>query len=81
MRIVSAISVAVFVLVSACASQDKTNFKAEGVKKAAFDLGCDEDKVSFKEVSETQVDVSGCGKKATYRQRDGSWQSGSVKSE
>ncbi len=81
MRWIAAVAVFVSVAMSGCAAKELSNFKAEGVKKAAFDLGCTEEKVGYKEVSESQVTVTGCGKKATYNQRDGSWQTDSVKSQ
>ncbi len=59
-----------------------TNFKQDGLKKAAFDLSCEEKEIAVKEVSKTEVNVTGCGKKATYTdQGGGAWMTGSVKSE
>lgn len=73
MRFILAGAVALTVAMSGCAAKELSNFKAEGVKKAAFDLGCGEGDVKYKEVSAEEVTVEGCGKSATYRQKDGSW--------
>ncbi len=71
-----------FVLSALAGCATLTNFKTDGMKKAAFDLGCEEDKVSMKEVSKTEVNVTGCGKKATYTdQGGGAWTTNSVKAE
>lgn len=79
MRRFAAIALALSAL-SGCATM--TNFKNEGMKKAAFDLECKEDDLKVKEVSKTEVNVTGCGKKATYSdQGGGAWTTSSVKAD
>jgi len=80
MRFMTAVVVALTVAMSGCAAKELSNFKAEGVKKAAFDLGCDESAVKYKEVNADEVTVDGCGKEATYRQKDGAWGTSHIKS-
>lgn len=79
MRRFAAIALALSAL-SGCATM--TNFKNEGMKKAAFDLECTEDKLSVKENTKTEVTVTGCGKKATFTdQGGGAWTASSVKAD
>jgi hypothetical protein len=37
-----------------------------GMKRAAFELGCSENQLQFRELGESTVGVEGCGKKAVY---------------
>ncbi len=51
---------------SGCISNVGDSFRDHGLPLAAFELGCDQEKISINQFSRTQVGVSGCGKKAVY---------------
>lgn len=54
-------------LASSCVHGREGFVKADGVKRAAFELSCSEDALTITEINGSTIGVEGCGKKAVYK--------------
>ena len=73
MRKLQLVSFIVITAIAAGCAGTTTQFRSQGLDRAAFELQCPSDQLQVVELSDAQVGVSGCGKRAVYVNLGGGW--------